>query len=525
MTTPSESRALQLLGRRWPWLVATPVATVLLAGAFLFVVTPRFEAATTLRIVEDESVLGGSLTGVAEAAGGGLSALASLTGRGVPLQTEMSVLASRGLAERLVEEMGLRLHLVEPGRVERSRVVADVQLPLEGPEGVLELTRQSDGAFRVVADLLVSRDPFRVVGGERRERAELGRVAPGEAIPLEGARIVLAPGAAEWGRIELHLLARDEALEIVESARSVTRPVRDADVVQVAVEWTDPALAAEAANRLVALYLAYREELRVGKARLAADFLRTQLDSVGAELKAAEEALRGYREARDVVSPEAQVTAEVTRLAELKGRRDLLQAEREAMAQLVQRLGAAGSATQRELAFFPTLLQSQATAELLRLLVELENERALLLERRTPEAVQVQLVNERIRALEADLRSAAETYLRGLDDQVAALDASLSGFETELARIPAVEMEYARLRRHVELLTELALFLETRRADAELNAAKEGVGAYVLAPARAPEEPASPRPALTLALALLVGLVLGTVGAVAAEQAASPTEA
>ncbi|MDP2956713.1 MAG: Wzz/FepE/Etk N-terminal domain-containing protein, partial [Longimicrobiales bacterium] len=95
----SPSRALHLVRRRWPWVVATPLATVLLAGAFLFLVTPRFEGSTTLRLVEDEAALGGALTGAAQSATGGLSVLASLTGRGVPLQTEMAVLGSRGLAE------------------------------------------------------------------------------------------------------------------------------------------------------------------------------------------------------------------------------------------------------------------------------------------------------------------------------------------------------------------------------------------------------------------------------------------
>ncbi|MDP2958138.1 MAG: hypothetical protein Q8N53_17050, partial [Longimicrobiales bacterium] len=521
---PATSRPVRLVRMRWLWQAATPLATLLLPGAFLFQVTPRFKGTTTLRLVEDEAALGGALTGAAQGATGGLSMLASLTGRGVPLQTEMAVLGSRGLAEALAEELGLRLRVVEPSRVLRTAVLSEVALGMDGPEGRLRLRRQADGTFRVTADLLAARDPFRLIRSERRERVEVGSVAPGEPIPLEGTRLVLAPGAGAYERIELRLLSRDKAMEELEKARSVTRPQREADVVEVSVAWPDPDLAAEAANRLAALYLARREELRVEKAGLSARFLRAQVGSVGVELKAAEEALRGFREARDVVAPEAQVTAEVTRLAELKGRRDLLQAERFALAQLVERVAAGGGAGDRELVFFPSLLQSQATSELIRLLGELENQRALRMERRTPDAAEIQLIDARIRAIEGDLRGAAGTYLQGLDDQVVALDAALSGFEAELGRVPAVEMEYVRLRRQVELLTELSAFLEMRRAEAELNAAKEGVGAYVLAAARPAEEPSSPRPALTLALALLVGLVLGAGGAVAAEQAAPSTE-
>ncbi|MHB1193070.1 MAG: GumC family protein [Longimicrobiales bacterium] len=525
MEVRPSSGVVHALRTRWWLLVATPLATVLLGAAFVFLVTPTFQAATTLRLVEDEGALGGTLAGAAQASGGGLSVLASLTGRGVPLQTEMAVLSSRGRLEALAEELGLRVELQEPGRVPRSRVLAEVVAPLDGPEGTVELVWQGDGAFRVTAELLEARDPFRVVGSERFARRELGTVRPGEPLPLEGAHLVLAEGAGEYDRIVLRLLSRDRAMKVLEGALGVTRPQRDADVVQVMLTWPDPELAAEGANRLVASYLDYREEVRVGQARRTSVFLSTQLDSLHAQLARAEEALRRFREARGVVAPEAQVTAEVERLAELKGRRDLLQAEQSALARLVAELDAGGAeaAGDRRIAFFPTLLQSQATAELLRLLGDLENERSLLLDRRTTDARGIQLMDVRIREIEGELRTAAETYLQGLDNQVGALDAALEGFRGELDRVPAVEMEYVRLRRQVELLTELAVFLETRQKEAELNAAKEGVGAFVLSEARPPQEPVSPKPALTLALALLVGLVLGAAGAVALEQAAGPS--
>lgn len=521
-SVPSGRDLLRALRRRW-WLVAaTAIVTAVLALAFVFLVTPTFQASTSLRVVEEESVLGGALATAAQSGGGGLSFLASLTGQGVPLQTEMAVLSSRGLLEELVEEMGLRVAVKEPARVPRSSVLAEVHTALDGPEGVLELERQRDGRFRASAEILVGRDPFRVIGAERYERRDLGTVAPGEALEVDGARLVLASEAGSHARIVLRLLPRDEALETLEASLSVTRPQRDADVVAVAVTWSDPEVAADAANRLVARYLAYREEVRVGQARRSADFLTRQLDSLGTELAAAEETLRRFQEARGVVAPETQVSAEVERFAELKGRRDLLAAERQGLSRLIEDLDAGGatSADQRRLAFFPTLLQSQGTAELLRLLGDLEKERTLLLDRRTDDARGVAQLNRRIAGLETEVRRAAETYLQGLDHQVTALDDVLTSFQKELDRVPAVEMAYFRLRRQVELLTELSIFLETRQKEAELNAAQEGVGAYVLARARPPLEPVSPKPALTLALALVLGVVLGAAGAVAVEQAA-----
>jgi uncharacterized protein involved in exopolysaccharide biosynthesis len=525
MTTPDQGVPAALL-RRWWLVLGTPIVTAALAVAFVLLVTPSFQAATSVRLVEDQDALGGgALAGAAQSAGG-LGVLASLTGRGVPLQTEMAVLSSRGMIETLVDEMGLRLEVRKPTRTPRSSLLSRVVLPLDGPEGDLDLRRQGDGSFRVSAKLLVSRDPFRVIGEKSYEQQELGTVAPGQVIPLEGTELVLAEGAGAYDRILLRLDSRDRALERFESQLSVTRPQRDADVVRVSLNGSDPFLAAEAANRLVGSYLDYREALRVREARRSFAFLATQLDSLGGELRAAEEELRRFREARDVVAPEAQVSAEVERLAELKGRRDLLQAERSALSQLLDDIAATplSPSAQRRVVFFPTLIQSQATAELLRLLGELENERAEILDRRTADARGVQLIGTRIRELEGELRAVADTYLEGLSQQVAALDVALAGFEGELDQVPEVEMEYLRRRRHVELLTELSLFLETRQKEAELAAAREGVGAYVLGHARPPQEPVSPKPTLTVALALLVGLGLGVAAALVMDRpSAAPT--
>lgn len=509
------------LRRRWWLLAGTPVATAVLALGFVLLVTPTFRASTSLRLVEDESVLAGALASAAGSAGGGLSVLASLTGQGVPLQTEMAVLSSRGILEELVEELGLAVRVEEPARVPRSAILAEAALPFDGPAGTLTLERQGDGRFRVTAELVSARDPFRVIGSERRETRDLGTAAPGEPLPLEGARLVLAPGVAEHARIEVRLLPGEEAVEAFTEALSVTRPQREADVVAVSLTWSDPELAARGANALVERYLAYREEVRVGKAERSAAFLALQLDSLATELAGAEEALRAFQEARDVLEPEAQITAEVERLAELRGRRDLLEAERSALSALVAGLDATAATPgdRRRLAFFPSLVQSQGTAELIRLIGDLESRRTELLDRRTEGAVGIRLMDERIEALEAELRRAAETYLQGLDHQVAALDDALAAFRAELDRVPAAALEYVRLRRRVELLGELSVFLETRRKEAELNAAEEGVGAYVLARARPPLEPESPKPALTLALALLAGVVLGAAGAVALEHA------
>lgn len=522
---------LQAVRRRWWLVVGAPVATATISILFVLWVRPVFEATTTLRFTEEQSPFGGAVAGaVGEGGGGGLSLLASLAGRSVPIQSEMAVMSSRSLAGILTDELGLRMELRAPKKVARRTVFSSVSVSADAAEGDYELTPAGDGTLSVSGEVLVGRDPFKPFLNEEREVRELGAVRPGETLPIAGARIVVAPGALDVAPIRLRVLPWTDALDRVQERVVVSKPERDADMVQIAVRWTDPELAATMAERLAVRFMERRERVQAEQFGRTAGFLSSQLDSLQGELEGAEEALRGYREAEGIVEPEAQATAAVEQLAELQARRDLLAAERQALLVLLEEIRAAPEPAEgsespyRRLVFFPTLLQNTATAELLRLLGELENDRAELFDRRTPGAREVRVLTDRIRGLEGQLRTVAETYLEGLGNQVASFDETLRAFETQLERVPAVELEYLRRRRQVEVLTQLYVFMQMSQKEAEVTAAGEAGGVRVVDAAVVPIEPETPKPALTLGLALVVGLIVGVGGAVVLEhaRAASP---
>ncbi len=513
------------LRRRWWLVVGTPVVTAIMALFFVLWVRPLFESTTTLRFMGDQGPFGGaSAAGVGEG-GGGLSLLASLAGGSVPIQSEMSVLRSRSLAKIVVDRLGLRLELEQPKHMAWNDVFVDVVMTADVVEGDYELQAEGSG-FSVQGEVLVARDPFRPIMNERREARDFGTVQPGQALPIPGMNVVLAESTAGLKRIAFTILPVADALDALQERVVVSKPEREADVVQITVQWTDPALAARIAEVLTVHFLERREILQAEQYGRTAGFLSVQLDSLNFELETAEERLKLYREEEGIVEPEAQATAAVEQLAEFQARRDLLVAERRALMQLVDVVEAAPMAgpqdesPYRRLVFFPTLLQNTATAELLRLMGELENERAELYGRRTEVSREASVITDRIHQLEGQLRTMAETYLEGLDNQVQSLDALLVNFSDQLARVPAVELEYMRRRRQVEVLTQLYVFMEMRQKEAEVTSAGEAGGVRIVDAPTVAIEPVRPKPALTLALALIVGLILGVAGAVVFDHAA-----
>jgi capsular exopolysaccharide synthesis family protein len=247
-------------------------------------------------------------------------------------------------------------------------------------------------------------------------------------------------------------------------------------------------------------------------------FLRGQLDTIVAQLAKAEGAVKDYRERNLVVAPEAEATSQVTRLVSLQAERTTLEGERGALAKLLEDVDAKAAARRpgepspyRQLLAFPTLLRSQAAADLLSTLSAVEQERTILLVRRTPQDPDVKALDDRVRELEGQLRSVVAAYLQGLSHQIATLNVGLQQFGAQLGRLPQKEFEVARLERQPKVLEEIYTLLQTRLKEAEIAQAVEDPSVSLVDPAIQPRHPFKPRPLLNLTAGVLGGLVVGVL--------------
>jgi tyrosine-protein kinase Etk/Wzc len=458
----------QLLRRNWPVALGCALLGLALAVLYARLAPPVYRATTTLQFAER-----GTSVPV-------LDALRDIDG-GSEVGTEMEVLRSRTLAEAVIDSLGLQVELRAPRAVPRATIIAAVDAERDAPEGRHEV------------------DP-----------------AGSDTARMPGASVVLAPGARDHGRVELRVLPMGATVERFAENLRVTRPNRDANVVRVRVDAPDPELARDAANVLVARYLERRGVVRKAGDRSTVEFLRNQSDTLATQLRAAEEALRRFRERNRVVSLGAEATAQVERLADLETRRTTLDTERRALEDLLGDAQTAPGGTDaspyRRLLAFPTLLRNPTTSSLLEALTALENERATLLVRRTPDDPDVRAVSDRIATLESQAESVVRTYLGGIAGEVAAIDRELATYGRKLEQVPAREVEFARLERDARLLGDIYSMLQTRLKEAQVAEAVEDVSVRQLDVALAPSRPHAPR----LPFVLLVGLTGGLFLAAAA---------
>lgn len=458
-------------------------ATILAGGAATAVYNHRaadvFDAVTSISLSEDrtEAPMLGFLRTLST---------------GSQVETEMEVLRSRTLVEEVVDSLAVQLRLVAPRGVARSYLLDAVSVQRDAPPGRYMLERRVDGSFSVPE-------------------------TPGVAFRLR-------PQAAEYDRITLEIIGFENAVEDLQRRILVVRPNRDADIVTVHYQSPDTQLVHDIPNALASVFIARRKAVRKTEVTSTVRFLEEQLDTMERQLAVAEAALTAFREREQIVSIHTEAESQVAQLARLQADRNVLDTERAALRGLMTDVDeqaaaadTAGSSPYVRLLSFPALYGNWATSELLRGLNEAYAQRSRLLERRTMRDPDVMNLTDRIRELEAQLHTTATTYLEGLTNQVAAYDRTLARFGSQLERIPAREVQLARLQRRTQVLGDLYTLLQQRLQESRILEGIDDASVRVVDRAILPSEPLRPERLLNLIMGLMLGGMLGVSGAFARE--------
>jgi tyrosine-protein kinase Etk/Wzc len=493
-------RGLWNLMRRRKWLVlGSTLGIMALVGALCIVLTPVYETVTQVRVLDTHV---------------DLPDLFAHTLNDREVTTEMAVLSSRKLADATIDSMRLRA-IVSPKRVLRSSLLPGLTLN-PGVDTATYILTKND-----------SSPTFTIVDDETKKT--LGTVAVGGQIAVPGFNATLGPAAAEQHRIKVEILAPFDAYKQFDKHMKVDRPVRDANVITLTYKGKDPELARDVPNVLAGLYIADRQTQEKTQARSTVKVLRQQLDSLSHELTTSETALQAFREKNNVVSLPDEATSQVQQYALMQADRQGIDAEAQSLSALMAQVGLQAAQQKpdqpspyRRLLAFPTLLKNPAATELLHSLATVDDERTALLTRRTPKDPDVLVLTDREHQLEDQVKGIATTYLQGLQNQRASLDNSLAQYSQRMSKIPAKEVEFARLSRQPKVLDTIYTQLQTRLKEAQVKEAVDDPSLQLMDPAVLPVEPIRPKPLLWMAASLFLGLLVG-VGSAAAKDSGDYT--
>jgi polysaccharide biosynthesis transport protein len=389
------------------------------------------------------------------------------------LQSQILLIKSRSMAERLVDQ--LNLHLL--------------------PEFNPALQPRT-------ADFAAWLDPARLIPGWLVDH-----------LPKAWAdTLMTTSSSAEMTDQQRAALLRSQ---IIESAMDniMAEPANRSTVIGLKFVSTDPALAALGANTLARLYLSEQLASKQTASRRASDFLEHEIERLRATVSSAEQAVEDYRRQHGLAAAapdQQQLTELTTQLVNSRAER----AQSEAKLRQVERLLGSGV----DLNQAAQLLESQVLTDLRARELELNRRKAELSSEYGPRHPQMLNVQAELKTLEDRKQAEIKQIAQRLKDEVQVararevmLESNIETLKGQLAQHNESEIGLEALQREAKADRDLLATYINRVKEISSQQKAQEPDAQVISRAALPDEPTYPRRKLIFGVALAASLLAGSL--------------
>jgi capsular exopolysaccharide synthesis family protein len=292
--------------------------------------------------------------------------------------------------------------------------------------------------------------------------------------------------------------------------------------ISVSFASEDPTKAAQIANTLVDQYLVSQLEAKYESMRRANAWLADRLDDLKAQVEQSERAVQAYKEKANLVQTRGE-TISAQQLSELNSQ--LVIARTDLAAAQSRLRGMRGLVKTGQVNSAPEILQSDYIQTLKQQEVDLSRTLADLKTRygdRHPQIInaraQLKEVQQKLSREVQQVVASLETEVAVLQTRAATLEQNLQSAKVSAESVAREEVQLAELQREADANRAIYQDFLTRFKETGSQVNIQQADARIVSRAREPVYPAYPRMTLVLTAAIFGGLVLGLVLVVLAEQ-------
>lgn len=283
-------------------------------------------------------------------------------------------------------------------------------------------------------------------------------------------------------------------------------------IIRISARAGDPDTAARMAN---ATAEAYRRENIKARNRMVNEsrrFVEEQLDLLIGRLKEAEEALRRFKEREGQVFLDEEAKAALEHFTSLEAeanRFGRLKAEAERQIKALRQGGGSGPIEEERIF---TEEPSTLLSVLNRRLLDLQQEREVLLINYTPLHLQVKELDRKIENVKDEMVLELESMIKSLSDRQATLQKQIEAYRARYLSFPKAALELARLEREVKVNADLYAGLKSKHQELMIKGAEKIEEVTIIEPAIPPAVPVNAaKTGLNLFIGTLMGAFLGLV--------------
>jgi uncharacterized protein involved in exopolysaccharide biosynthesis/Mrp family chromosome partitioning ATPase len=317
-------------------------------------------------------------------------------------------------------------------------------------------------------------------------------------------------GSSSKGENQLksHVIATIEGLQ---SKVEVTR-LKYSSILTLKVTDNGAAFAQRLANTVALVYRELHAEQQSKRIKEALRYIDDQMKEVRSKLRDAEDRFNRFSKEHELISIDLQSESLLKQTKETQGELAKLEEEKGELDSLLRRLrefiknpvGAGHN--------FDSMKANNRYQSANDVLVGLLLKRETLLKEFTPKHPEVVAISNEISETTRKMEFMLELQLKGQERREAEFSKELEKVEQKTKALLDKKLEYGRLKREVELYTEMTTLLERKNQEALIRRSEKPEEVNIVKPALLPSTPVNPpRTAATGAMGVMIGIVLGLI--------------
>jgi tyrosine-protein kinase Etk/Wzc len=479
---------LAMVRRHWWVVIVVAALSVGYSANKAMKERPRYQASSTVRLVDARRAVGGDMVGRPGAEGG-------FGYQSDPIESQIQVLMSGAVASVAVDLKGLRL------------------APAPGNGWIEEIkdVRVSDSASASALLLRFAGNGYTMISGAKQLPALYG--VPAE---VDGVRLTVEkkPYADS---VFLNVLSRDAAIGYVQGGFSASsRPRTDIlDLTYTGAERFEAKRIANAMAEAFKIHNATSSKDLSGRRR---QFLENQLRQTDSMLSAAQATYSSFRSNRQVFSSTQAAGAEQSNLINIDTKRAELLAQKTTYQNLLNDAKSSDGSSFRSLrtiASTPGIAENPVVQQAYTQLEAYRQARDSLMNAGAAATnPDVQAINSLIGPAADKMMDAVAAHINSVEAQIQALDRMRAAGATRITSAPAAESQELELQSQVQTIQQMSRQIQDELQRARMAEAVEGGQVEIVQLATSPGYQINTAKKKKVTTGAIVGLLLGCIVAI-----------
>ena len=324
----------------------------------------------------------------------------------------------------------------------------------------------------------------------------------------EKLRLIPAGSSKQDGQLQEHVI------RVIEGLQSKVGVEREGatSILNITVTDTNPVFAQKLANTIALAYKELHAEDQMERTKKTMRYITEQLTEVRARLREAEDEFNRFSQDNELISIDLQSENLLARAQEIQDEIRRLGEDKRELGEILGRLNRfvenpSGSGHD----FYSSIANTQYQSTYDKL-VSLLLKKDTLLKNFTPKHPEVQAISYEIMENARKMGILLQLQISGIEKKVVDLGRELEKVNKKTKVLMDKKLEFNRLKRKVDLYTNMTALLEQKNQEALIKRAEKPEEVKIVKPALLPTQPINPpKTAATGAAGVMIGLVLGIV--------------